>query len=62
MITDERPEADDKEAVDKYLACELIMDVGSGNELKGRVTKRSQGHEGEPIGVAHNNPLFDTRI
>ena len=37
------------------------MDVGSGNERKGRVTKRSRGHDGEPIGVAHNNPLFDTR-
>ena len=28
---------------------------------KGQVTKRSQGHDGEPIGFAHNNPLFDTR-
>ena len=37
------------------------MDVGSGNERKGRVTKRSRGHGGEPIDVAHNNPLFDTR-
>ena len=37
------------------------MDVGSGNEQKGRVTKLSRGHDGEPIRVAHNNPLFDTR-
>ena len=37
------------------------MDVGSGNERKGQVTKRSQGHDGEPIGVAHNKLLFDTR-
>ena len=37
------------------------MDVGSGNEQKGQVTKCSRGHDGEPIGVAHNNPLFDTR-
>ena len=37
------------------------MDVGSGNERKGRVTKRSRGHGGKTIGVAHNNPLFDTR-
>ena len=28
---------------------------------KGRVTKRSWGNDGKPIGVAHNNPLFDTR-
>ena len=32
MLTDERPEADDEEAIDKYLTAELIMDVGSGNE------------------------------
>ena len=61
MLTDDRPEADDEEAIDKYLTCELIMDVGSGNEQKGRVTKSSRGHGGELIGVAHNNPLFDTR-
>ena len=36
------------------------MDVGSGNKRKGRVTKRSRVHDGEPIGVAHNNLLFDT--
>ena len=47
--------------IDKYLTCELIMDVGSGNERKGRVTKRSRVHGGKPIGVAHNNPLFDNR-
>ena len=61
MLTNNRPEADDEEAINKYLTCELIMDVGSGNERKGRVTKRSQGHDGEPIGVAHNKPFFDTR-
>ena len=37
------------------------MDVGSGNEQKGRVTKRSRGHVGKPIGIAHNNLLFDNR-
>ena len=61
MIIDDRPEADDEEVIDEYLTCELIMDVGSGNERKGQVNKRSQGHGGEPIGVAHLNPLFDTR-
>ena len=29
--------------------------------MNGRVTKRSRGHGGEPIGVAHNNSLSDTR-
>ena len=61
MITDERLDTDNEDAVDKYLACELIIDAGSGNEKKGRVTKRSREHDGEPIGVAHNNPLFETR-
>ena len=37
------------------------MDVGSGNERKGRVTKRSRVHDIKPIGVVHNNLLFDTR-
>ena len=61
MLTNNRAEADNKEAIDKYLTCELIMDVGSGNERKGRVTKSSRVHGGEPIGVAHNNLLFDTK-
>ena len=61
MLTDDRPEADDEEAIGNYLTCELIMDVGSGNERKGRVTKRSRGHDGKPIGVAHKNLLFYTR-
>ena len=60
MLTDDRQEVDNEEAIDKYLPCELIKDVGSGNERKGRVTKRSWGHDGKPIGVAHNNQLFDT--
>ena len=61
MLTEDQPEAYDKEAIDKYLTCELIMDVDSGNEQRGRVNKHSRGHDGKPIGVAHNNPLFDTR-
>ena len=61
MLTNNRPEADNEEAIDKYLTCELIIDAGSGNERKGRVTKRSRGYDGEPIGVAHNNPLFENR-
>ena len=40
MLTDDQQEADDEEAIYKYLTCELIIDVGSGNARKGRVTKR----------------------
>ena len=32
ILTSDRPEADDEEEIDKYSTCELIMDVGSGNE------------------------------
>jgi Reverse transcriptase (RNA-dependent DNA polymerase) len=56
-----RPDDDDEEAVDKYLNVELILDVGHNDERRGRVVKRSRGPDGEPIGRAHANPLFDTR-
>ena len=32
MHTDDRPDDDDEEAVDKYLNVELIMDVGTNDE------------------------------
>jgi hypothetical protein len=57
----ERPEEDDEEAVDNYLNVELIMNMGTNDERRGRVVKRSRGLDGEPIGRAHTNPLFDTR-
>ena len=40
MIIGERPEADDEEAMDKYLNVELILDVGLANERWGCVTER----------------------
>jgi hypothetical protein len=43
------------------LNVELIIDVGTNNEWWGCVVKWSWGLEGEPIGCAHSNPLFDTR-
>ena len=61
MLTEERPEADESEAIDKYLSAELILDIGTDNERRGTVTKRARGLDGEPIGHAHANPLFDTR-
>jgi hypothetical protein len=61
MNTAERPEEDDEEAVDNYLNVELIMNMGTNDERRGRVVKRSRGLDGEPIGRAHTNPLFDTR-
>ena len=61
MIIGERPEPDDKEAVDEYFNVELILDVVSANDRRGRVTKRSWGIDGEAVGRAHANPFFDTR-
>ena len=63
MHLPETPEADDLDdsIIDQYLNTELIFDVGTGNERKGRAVKRAKGTSGEPIGRAHANPLFDTR-
>jgi hypothetical protein len=61
MHTEEWPDDDDEEAVDKYLNAELIMNLGTNDERRGRVTKRTRGPDGETIGRAHANPLFDTR-
>jgi hypothetical protein len=63
MATADALDADDidDDLLDKYLNAELIFDVGTGNERKGRVVKRAKGTSGEPIGRAHSNPLFDTR-
>ena len=61
MITGERPEADDEEAVEKYLNVKLILDVGLENKQQGRVAKRLRGLDCEAVGRAHANPFFDTR-
>ena len=61
MNIEDRPDDDDEEAIDKYLNAELILDVGTNDEQRGHVIKRSWGLDGEPIGRAHVNPLFDTR-
>ena len=57
----ETPDADDVDDAqkDKYLNAELIFDIGTGNERKGRVVKRAKGTSGEPIGRVYANPLFD---
>ena len=39
MLRGERPEDDDEEAIDRYLNMELIMDVGTSGERRGRVIK-----------------------
>ena len=63
MIVPDLPEFDDEDDgfADKYLNAELMFDVGTGDERRGRVVKRVKGNAGEVIGRAHPNPLFDTR-
>ena len=63
MNLPETPDADDVDDVltDIYLNAELIFDIGSGSERKGRVdSKRAKGTLGESIGRALANRLFDT--
>ena len=63
MATSDTLDADDinDNVIDKYIHAELIFDVRTGSERRGRVVKRAKGTSGEPIGCAHSNPLFDTR-
>ncbi len=60
MTTPDTLDADDSndDIIDKYLNAELIFDVGTGSERRGRVVKSAKGTSGEPIGRAHSNPLF----
>jgi hypothetical protein len=61
IVPDLIDEEEDDGLFDKYLNAELMFDVGTGEERRGRVTKRAKGLAGEAIGRAHSNPLFDTR-
>ena len=63
MVTPDMLEADDvgNEILDKYLNAELIFDIGTGAERRGRVIKRAKGTTGEPMGRGHTNPLLVTR-
>jgi hypothetical protein len=50
MNTEDRPEDDEQEAIDKYLNVELIMNMGTNDERRGRIIKRSWGLDGEAVG------------
>eukprot|EP00957_Ditylum_brightwellii_P078346 5957294-Ditylum_brightwellii.AAC.1 len=60
MITEERTDNDDEEAMDQYLTAELLLGLGTDGERVGRMIKRSQGLDWQSIGRAHPNPQFDT--
>jgi hypothetical protein len=48
MLVPETMESDDMtdEVLDKYLNAELMFEIGSGNERKGRVLRRAKGSTG----------------
>jgi hypothetical protein len=58
MHANERSEDDDKKAIDKYLNAELILNMGTHDERRGRRIKRTRGLDGEPIGCTLANPLL----
>jgi hypothetical protein len=64
---DSIPHEEDREntadAYDSYLNMKLNLPRGDEDDMKqGRVTKRLKDKDGQPIGMAHKNPLFDTRM
>jgi hypothetical protein len=48
------------DAFDNYLNAELLL-PGGDNIVKARVVKRTRGEDGNPIGLHHKKPLFDSR-
>jgi plasmid maintenance system killer protein len=57
------PEADiySHEDYDKYIASEVLLPQGDTMVL-GKVVSRKRDADGNPIGVASNNPIFGTRL
>lgn len=60
------PHADaefDPDCFDSYLGMELALDHGPSGEAQfARFTKRLKSADGTPIGIAHANPILDTRL
>ena len=56
-------DADDytPEALDQYLAAELLMPHGDGMQ-RARVRRRHQDEQGRPLGTANANPILDSRM
>ena len=60
MLVEDKPEADDHPEYDKYIGLQLSLDWG-GEPVHGTVKKQVRNLEGQPVGRAHRNPVFDTR-
>jgi hypothetical protein len=62
-IPHDEPTESTPDSYDNYLNMEVNLPCGDENEMqRGRVTKRMKDNDGNPIGVSHANPLFDTRM
>lgn len=61
MLQAPKPEVDDIDMYDKYLNSEFVVDRG-GEQVRAKVLKRAKSESGYPIGTAHTNPIFDTRV
>ena len=63
---DEVKEADSEEFTpeqyDQYINMELSIHRGDEYPEMGRVTKRIKDQHGNPVGVANDNPILDTRM
>ena len=58
------PEADDEfdpDSCDSHLNMELALERDDTTPEFAKVTKRMKDAAGDPIGVAHDNPILDTR-
>ena len=57
------PEADDytPEALDQYLTANIVLPHNDTMQ-KGYVRARKRDANGNPKGIANNNPLLDTRV
>jgi hypothetical protein len=59
------PEADDDFDPDSFDAClnmESAIDRGGDDPEFARVTKCMKDDKGNPVGVAHDNPIMDSRM
>jgi hypothetical protein len=65
------PEADDQpqpieptpDAFNPYVNMEISLPRGEDNRMEfAKVTKRAKDNDGNPIGVANDNPIMDTRL
>jgi hypothetical protein len=56
------PEADEwmLDTFNKYLAAEVLLPHG-GELVRAKVTGQKRAADGTPVGVAHSNPILDTR-